>query len=395
MRILHTSDWHLGRSFHGHPRVEAQHEVLTAIVELAAVERADVVVVAGDVFDTAVPAAASLALFEQTLLQLHERGCAVIVISGNHDSPTRLGFQSRWARLAGVHIRTDPGTLHEPVTLRDVHGPVHFYAVPYLEPALLRHMPLLPGEDAATTQTPDSQAAALAWAMGRIRRDAAARGGRAVVIAHCFAAGGAAAEAAGGSERDITAGGLDLVPLPVFQGPDAVLLGHLHGRAELAEGIRYSGAPLHSSFGEAGRPRGVWISELAAHGEQGLRWAPLPVPRPLSVLRGTLDELLRDAAHTPAEQHWVKAELHDAARPVDAMRRLQQRFPYCAVVEFASSGSGDGAVGYAERVRRASSDEELAAQFLQHVRGGTGPDAGEQLLLLQALDELRGRELAR
>ncbi len=218
MRILHTSDWHIGRSFHGHSTLDALAGVLDALVDQVRERDVDVVIVAGDVFDSAAPAAACYPLLTRTLVDLADAGARVIVTSGNHDSAARLGFQSALLREE-ITVVTDPLSVGTPVTIADAHGPVHFYGIPYLEPAIVRH--LWEGVELR------SQAQTIGHAMDLVRRDRAERGGRSVAIAHCFAAG---VEATPGVEREIRQGGLDNVPLPVFDGPDYVALGHIHGR---------------------------------------------------------------------------------------------------------------------------------------------------------------------
>ena len=134
MRILHTSDWHIGRSFHGHATLDALRGVLETLTAQVREHEVDVVIVAGDVFDSATPAAACYTLLTDTLVALRDAGAHVIVTSGNHDSAARLGFQARLLR-DGIHVLTDPLALGTPVTIDDEHGPVHFYGIPFLEPS--------------------------------------------------------------------------------------------------------------------------------------------------------------------------------------------------------------------------------------------------------------------
>jgi len=384
MRILHTSDWHIGRSFHGNSTVENLRTVLEAMVQVVREKRVDVVAVAGDIFDSATPAAEYYGVLTGVLRALRAAGAVVIVTSGNHDSATRLGFQAEFASLAGIHIITGQEQHDRPVTVDDEHGRVHFYGIPYLEPSLVRHH--YPDESLKTHEQ------VLGFAMGRIRADHAERGGRSVVLSHCFAAGVAAREAASGVERDITAGGLDLVPMSVFDGPDYVALGHIHSRAQLSDRVRYSGAPLHYSFSEAGTPRGAWLVTLDATGLGEVDWVDLPVPRQLAVITGEIESLLTDAAYAPHEPDWVSAILTDLVRPLDGMRRLQKRFPFCvsldhrpATVNAASDAS------YTERLK-GKSDNEIVADFLGFVRNGVGPSEFEREAIADAITARAAKE---
>lgn len=375
MRILHTSDWHIGRSFHGHSTLGALADVLDALVDQVRTHEVDVVVVAGDVFDSAAPAAACYLILSDTLAALADTGARVIVTSGNHDSAARLGFQSALLR-EDITVVTDPLTVGTPVTVTDAHGPVHFYGIPYLEPAIVRH--LWEGVELR------SQAQTIGHAMNLVRRDLSARGGRSVAIAHCFAAG---VEATPGVEREIRQGGLDNVPLPVFDGPDYVALGHIHGRQQLSDRVRYAGAPLHYSFGEAGKPRGSWLVELDATGLASVEWLALPVPRPLVTLRAPFDDLLGDPVYDAHVDQWVRAEYTDATPQIDPMRRLQARFPWCATVAHTPAESRiDDGLGYARRVRAARDETEIIDAFLTHVREGEGASDAERALIREVLD---------
>lgn len=399
MRILHTSDWHLGRSFHGHSTVPQLREVLGAFPGLVREHAVDVVVVAGDVFDHAAPAAGLYELLAWAIRGIRDAGAAVVMISGNHDNAIRLGFQSEWAALGGVHVLTRPDGFREPLTLSDTHGPVDFYGVPFLEPMLQQN--LYPGERLR------SHAALLGRVMEEVDGLRAERESRSVAVSHCFAVGGTGGAAAGGGavdaadvgevgERDdageglvwdLTAGGLDYVPAEIFAGADYAALGHLHGRAVLADGVRYSGAPLHFSFSESQKPRGAWLVDLGAEGLSGVEWLRLPVPRPLVRLRGTLDELLDPADHAEYEPSWIEATLTDRVRPVDAMRRLRDRFPHCARIEFDPQGAQPAERrSYGSRVA-GRTDIEVIDEFLRHVREGVGADEPEREVLTETLAE--------
>ncbi|MEV7693687.1 exonuclease SbcCD subunit D [Microbacterium sp. NPDC089189] len=378
MRILHTSDWHIGRTFHGYATVDALRDVLAELVVQTRENDVDLVIVAGDVFDSATPAAECYQVLTDTLVALRETGAQVVVTSGNHDSAARLGFQAALLR-DGISVLTDPTRLADPLTLHDAAGPVHVYGIPYLEPARVRHLwPDVPMR---------TQEQAIDHAMHLIRADQAERGGRSVVVSHCFAAG---IEATPGVEREIRQGSLDVVPLSVFDGPDYVALGHIHGRQRLSDRVRYAGAPLHYGFGEKGRARGAWLVELTAEGLGEVAWLDLPVPRALEVVRGALDDLLSDERFAYAEDAWVSAEYTDRLPQRDVMRRLQERFPHCATVAHTPEHARvDDERTYVQRVRAARSDRDLIDAFLEHVREGEGVTAAEAELLADVVIDER------
>lgn len=376
MRILHTSDWHIGRTFHGNSTMDALAEVLGALTEQVREHAVDVVVIAGDVFDSATPAGAAYTLLSDALVALSETGARVIVTSGNHDSAARLGFQARLLR-DGIHVLTDPRAIGTPITVEDEHGPVRFFGIPYLEPAVVRQH--WPDVELRT------QAQTVAHAMHLVRSGMRDHPGRSVAISHCFSAG---VDATVGLEREVRQGGLDVVPLAVFDGPDYVALGHIHGRQQISERVRYSGAPLHYSFGEQSKPRGSWLVDLDADGLATVAWLDLPVPRPLVTLTGTLDEILSTANVDAHAEHWVSAVYTDAVAQTEPMGRLREHFPYCAMVQHQPAEGGDQTPRtYVDRLRGAVSDVERIDAFLEHVRAGHGPTDRERELIREVLDD--------
>jgi DNA repair protein SbcD/Mre11 len=388
MRLLHTSDWHIGRSLHGADLLREQEEVLSGLVDVVVAESVDVVVVAGDVYDRAVPSADATGVLDRVVGRLLRAGAAVVLTPGNHDSARRLGTFSGLLSAAGLHVRATTAGLDEPVLLRDEHGEVAVYGLPYLEPEIARHELGSGGREASIAR---SHEAVLTEAMERVRRDLFLRpGARSVVLAHAFVGGGVPSD----SERDICVGGVDLVPAPVFDGVDYVALGHLHRPQTITPRLRYSGSPMAYSFGEAGQEKQVWLVDLDATGLAGVRARALPTPRPLTVLTGTLDELLADPAHSSVEEHFVSARLTDDVRPSDPMRQLQARFPHCVHLEWTGGAGGGDGRSYQERLR-GRSDLEVAGEFVTHVRNGVGVSDAERDLLVRALGAAAREELAR
>ncbi|MEV8415717.1 exonuclease SbcCD subunit D [Streptomyces niveus] len=378
MRFLHTSDWHLGRSFHRVSLLDAQAAFLDHLVASALTHEVDAVLVAGDVYDRAVPPLSAVELFDRALHRLAEARVPTVMISGNHDSARRLGVGAGLIDHAGIHLRTDPARCATPVVLADAHGDVAFYGLPYLEPALVR-------EEFKAAKA--GHEAVLTAALDRVRADLARRpdGTRSVVLAHAFVAGGAASD----SERDITVGGVSAVPTGTFDGVDYVALGHLHGAQALTERVRYSGSPLAYSFSESDHRKTMWLVDLGPGGEIDATRIDCPVPRPLARVRGALADLLDDPALTRHEEAWIEATLTDPVRPADPMARLVERFPHTLSLVFdPERGDEDVVASYAQRLQ-GRSDQEIAEDFVAHVRGGAGPDERERSVLRGAFDHVR------
>ena len=396
MRLLHTSDWHLGRSLHRADLRAAQSAFLDHLVEVARAERVDAVLVAGDIYDRAVPPVDAVELFADALNRLHDAGARIVLISGNHDSARRLGFGSPLLEVAGVHVRTRPSELARPVLLEDAHGPVAVYGVPYLEPDAVRgDLPQAEGTGppAEGTSAPDpgevprGHAGVLGHAARCIRADADSRGvRRRVVLAHGWVAGGAASE----SERDITVGGVGQVSAALFDDFSYVALGHLHGQQTIAGHLRYSGSPLPYSFSEATHHKGSWLVELDGAGTIRAERVPAPVHRRLSVLRGPLKDLLSSAAFAPYEDDFVSVTLTDPSRPEAAMDALRARFPYVLVLAFEPEGVRPDERGYRARIA-GRDDLSVAAEFVKHVRNEPASDS-ERELLAGAFEAVRAEE---
>ena len=372
MRLIHTSDWHLGRAFHGVGLLDAQARFVDHLVETVRAESVDAVLVSGDVYDRALPSPATVDLLSEAVTRVIDAGAQVVLSSGNHDSAIRLGFAARLLERAGLHIRTSVAAIGSPVTV----GGVAVYALPYLEPSTSAD-PL-----DATERT---HAGVLRAAMARVDADLARRGGPSVVMAHAFVTGAATCE----SERDISVGGVSAVHPSVFDAVDYVALGHLHGAQQVSERVRYSGSPLAMSFSEHRHTKGSWLVEIDAAGLTTSRFVAAPVERPLRVLRGDLDDLLADPTLDAAAAAYCQVTLTDPVRPLGAMDRLRQRFPHTLVLGFEPRGGAVPISSYAAALGRRSDDLDVCCDFLAHVRGGHPASAQERGLFAEAVEASR------
>jgi exonuclease SbcD len=376
MRILHTSDWHLGRSFHGVDLLRAQVEVLESLIEVVRTESVDVVVVAGDIYDRAVPAADAVGALDHVLAELRNAGAVVVGISGNHDSAVRVGFAERVLTSAGVTLRGDIAASGQPVIVPDGDGAnaVAFYPIPYLEPE--------PARLALGTPEAKSHERLLQVALDRSREDLSTRSHmRSVAIVHAFVAGGESSD----SELALSVGGSAEVGLKGLKGFDYVALGHLHARQALGDGTaRYSGTPLPYSFSERSHTKGIWLIDLPPTGAPRVKPIDLPVHRPLQQLRDTLDSLLTSSAYADAENSYVQALLTDAVLPLGAMEKLRRRFPHAVALEHQPPQNVTATGTFAERVK-GRTDLELSMDFIEHVTG-VAATPQQQDDLVQALE---------
>jgi exonuclease SbcD len=367
MRFLHTSDWHLGRTLHGVDLLGAQADVLNQICQLVAQPPdgvpVDAVLIAGDVYDRAVPPVEAVALFASTLAELIKHA-TVIVTAGNHDSAIRLGFGAELF-TERLRVRTDLAAVGSPVLLageRGGHPQVAVYPLPYLDPDAARAV-LAPGDQPLER----SHQAVMAAAMERVRRDLASRppDTRAVVVAHAFVVGGLPSE----SERSIVVGGVDSIAAGTFDGVDYVALGHLHGaqqpRGSAGTVLRYSGSPLRYSFSELAHTKSVSLVDLQPGLPARVTEAALRQPRAMAELTGTLAELLADDRHV---EDWVRLTVTDRARPDQLLERVKSHFPHVLQVLHVPAGARPAGTS-TPATAQAQSPRQLGADFIQHVTG--------------------------
>jgi exonuclease SbcD len=356
--------------------LEAQQHAIDFIVSTVAERQIDVVLLSGDVYDRALPPVDAVRMFDQALVDLHAAGAEVVVTSGNHDSAIRLGFMSRM--MHGVHIRTAPEAITEPVIYDDAGHRVCIWTVPYLEPRL----------HAADFGVDANHFSIMSHVMEQIRAEITERkltDATHIMMAHLFAAGASASE----SERDIgegtEVGTLGQVPADMFDGMDYVALGHLHGRQTMTDTVRYSGSPVAYSFSEHTHRKGMWLLET---GDE-LRIEPVDIPqlKSLAVLKDEIEPLLESEEYAWAEDAWCQITVTDPKRPPQAFRRLKHRFPGMLNFILAPTGDTEKHTTYSDRIAKAKTDMDLVLDFVDHVRNRPASD-NEQRWLRDALDHV-------
>ncbi|WP_310600059.1 exonuclease SbcCD subunit D C-terminal domain-containing protein [Desulfobulbus sp.] len=315
MRLLHTSDWHLGHRFHGRQRHEEQGRFLDWLVELVEERAIDCLLVAGDVFDTTAPGSRAQALYYRLLHRLAASSCRhVVLIGGNHDSPALLEAPRELLRRLDIHVigMADGDYGKEILQLDNPQGKPELLvaAVPYLRDRDIRHA--MPGETLEDKGRHQREAIRAHYRdicrMAEERRRQLDPGLPLVVMGHLFVAGGRTVE--GDGVRDLAVGGLDRIEATCFPADiDYLALGHLHlGQLVAANPCRrYCGAPLPMSFAEAKTSKQVLL--LTAQNRE-IAVEPIEVPRfqPLASVRGDLPTLLRelDRLRIPNAPTWVE-----------------------------------------------------------------------------------------
>ncbi|GAA3997096.1 exonuclease SbcCD subunit D [Deinococcus rubellus] len=383
MRFIHTADWHLGRVFGGQSLIQDQEFVLREFVELVRESKPDAVLISGDIYDRAVPPAAAVELYDQVLSQLIDLHVPVIAIAGNHDGPQRLAFGRQLMSQAKYYIAGLPQAEISVVTLHDQHGPVHFHALPYAEPVMVRS--ILQQPNISTHQ--EAMSACLASSVERI-----AAGGRHVLLAHAFVQGGSETP---DSERPLSVGGADRVNASLFEKFAYVALGHLHqphaaGRPQ----IRYSGSLLKYSFAEEHHVKGVELVELTETGAVQREHIALHPRRDVRSIRVSLEELETQPYRLANQEDYLQVILTDSENLMAPINRVREFFPNTLELlteeRLLNSTSNLSAPSFAEKSDMPQPIQMIEAFFEQ--RFGDSLTHPQYQRIQQILNDLRLQE---
>ena len=379
MRFIHTADWHLGRIFHGHHLTEDQAYVLKEFEYIVKDSKAEAVLVAGDIYDRAVPPIEAVELLDETLSHLLlDLGVKVIMIAGNHDSAQRVGFASRLLKDRGFFVKGVLDRKLEPVVLEDVFGPVYFMPYTYAEPVLVRAV--FSQEDLIDFDM--ATAYVVKQGLSHLPADC-----RKVALAHAFIAGGIVTD----SERPLSVGGSSNVRAAHFKPFDYTALGHLHNPQRAgAENIRYSGSLMKYSFDEAGQEKGICIVDMDEKGSVSIEKAVLHPRCDVCRVKGFFDELLQNRKKYPVTEDYMLVELLDMEAILDVRGQLETIYPNLMQIERPNWNVG-GELAKERIDYRAKSEIELFGDFFQQMTGTTITEEQEKVFR-ENVDELFAQE---
>ena len=313
MKLIHLSDLHIGKRVNEVSMIEDQAYILAQILRIIDDERADAVLIAGDVYDKSVPSAEAVTLFDDFLCRLAQRKLPVLIISGNHDSPERLAFGNRLMDNCGIYISPVYDGSVRCITLNDQHGAVNFYLLPFIKPA---HVKRYFGDKPIESYTDACRVAVEQMPIDLTQRN--------VLLTHQFVTGAATCES-----EEISVGGSDNVDASVFECFDYVALGHLHGPQNIGSNqIRYCGTPLKYSFSEEAHHKSVTVVELGKKGQIELHLHPLQPKHDMRSIRGTFAEVTDKAFYlNTAVKDYLHVVLTDEEDVPEAIGRLRVIYP--------------------------------------------------------------------
>lgn len=381
MKILHTGDWHIGKLVNGVHFTMDQKYLLQELVHLIQVEKPDVLLIAGDLYDRSVPPIQAVELLDDVLTEIIvKQKVKVIMIAGNHDSPDRIGFASKLLRDKGLYISGNMEATIKPIQLEDEEGIVNFYPIPYTEPAILREL----YEDETIKSHDDGMKAVL----GRIKDQWDSRG-RNVCIAHAYLTGTESIETSE-SVRPLSIGGSEYVDVDYFEGFNYVALGHLHRPQKVKhEYIRYAGSLLKYSFSEANQKKSVAMIDMDKRGQIDVTLHELKPIRDLRVIKGNLENLLDIAVYGDTNvDDYIKAVVTDKGELIDPIISLRSVYPNILKLEFEDFDRrvGDDQTSASENFKQ-KNPLELFKEFFENMDGDTFDDE-KSVIVAKILDDI-------
>lgn len=323
MKLLHLSDLHIGKNVNGFPMLEEQRHVFAQIVGAVTAETIEAVVIAGDVYDRSLPGTDAVSLFDDFLTQLVETGVAVLLVAGNHDSPERLAYARRLLAEKRVFLAGTPEVPLRPITLRDDHGDIHFWLLPFVRPASVRHL--------FAERSIDTHHDAVAAVLEATPIDPAQRN---VLVAHQFFTSPHVSPVQSESETNV--GGLDRVDASLVASFDYVALGHLHRAQSVGQpSVRYAGSPIKYSFSESAHSKTTTLVTLGNKDDVEIATLPLTPLHDLRHIQGPLADLVsNEIASQGNRDDYLRVTLTDDNELIEPLAKLRSVYPNVMLVDF-------------------------------------------------------------
>lgn len=392
MRILHTGDLHIGKAVNNFNMLEDQKYVLTQMVELVKEKNAQVFIIAGDVYDRAIPTAEAVSVFDDFIEKLHETGVTILCISGNHDSPERLSFAQEILEKKGVHFAGVYKGKCKQVRLTDEDGPVVFTLMPFVKPALLSENT---SDTAVRCMLTDTFCEGESPDFAEVSLEIQRRGKteRQVLVTHYFITNAGVQPELSDSESHVLVGGLDNVDCSMFAGFHYTALGHIHKPQRMDKGnplygpVVYAGSPLSYSFSECGQQKGVVYVELDGDGNTHIENLPLTPLHRMRKLKGDLINLIDPmvAGMEPCEDY-LQITLTDEEELIDPIGTLRRVYPNVMQLLFEKREKETVGEFTAQSDIEDRPIAELFADFYELLRGQR-PDEAREKVIKEVIEE--------
>ncbi|MDO4273584.1 MAG: exonuclease SbcCD subunit D [Eubacteriales bacterium] len=351
MKFIHLSDLHIGKRVNEFSMLEDQKYILAQILSVAEEERADAVILAGDIYDKPIPAGEAVQVFDSFLTRLANLEIPVFVISGNHDSAERLAFGAQLMNSRGVYFSPVYEGTVEPVCLKDSYGELYVYLLPFVKPSTVRHA----YEEEEITSYEDG----VRTVVEHMEVDGTKRN---ILAAHQFVTGASRCES-----EEISVGGVDNVGAAVFSPFDYVALGHIHSPQHVGrETVRYCGTPLKYSFSEAGQEKSVTVVEMRAKGDVEIRTIPLKPLRDMRKIRGTYMEVTKRSFYEGTNtEDYIQVTLTDEEDIPDGLQKLRIIYPNLMRLEYDNKRTRESRTIEGADAAEQKSELELFEEFYE------------------------------
>jgi len=378
MKFMHLADLHIGKRVNEFSMLEDQQYILTKIINAIDEEKPDAIVLAGDIYDKAVPSAEAVELFDDFLVRLSKRNLKVFVISGNHDSAERIAFGGRLMDKSGIYMSPVYNGKIEPIVLEDEFGLVNFYMLPFIKPPNVRRF--FPEEE--ITNYTDAMKVAIEQMNIDVNK-------RNVLITHQFVTGAMRTES-----EDISVGGTDNVDVSVFEGFDYVALGHIHRSQKCgSEYVRYSGTPLKYSFSEAKDKKSITVVDMNEKGKIELSFIPLIPKRDLVEIRGSYNELTLKSFYegTTYNEDYMHITLTDEEDIPDVLTKLRVIYKNIMKLDYDNLRTRHSAEIYGATDVKAKSPLEHFGEFYEQQNGQVMSEE-QQKFMADMIEQIWGDE---
>lgn len=399
MKIIHTSDWHIGKIVNEFSMIEDQKYILNRLIDLIEKENPEVLIIAGDVYDRSIPPVEAVELLNETLSNLIiDKKVKVLAISGNHDSGERLSFGSQILEKHGLYIAGRDDELYKHVVVKDGEKNVNFYLIPYKDPALTRKI--------LDEKEIKSHNDAMKFVVEKIKKDISYEEVN-ILVGHGYitmkredaiecienkyeVANLETSE----SERPLSIGGTDLIDGKIFDDFDYVALGHLHGKQKIGrEEMKYSGSILKYSFSEVKQKKGVYILDINNKDAMSIDFKCLKPVRDLRVIKGNIEDLIEEARDLEeGKEDYIQAILTDDGELINPMEKLRAVYPNTMLItrERKREISEDKTSAKGEYKRK--SKLELFKEFYEDLGSGDYTEEKE-VVLMNTINEVLKSEV--
>ncbi len=396
MKFVHTGDLHIGKIVNGFSMIEDQRYILKQVYEISRREKADALVLAGDIYDRAIPPADAVVLFNDFLTDLVRAGIPVLMISGNHDSPERLGFADAILEEEGIYIAGVYKEELKKVEIADTYGNVSFVLMPFVKPASVGAK--TSGEAVGNMLSMEKGGKEDNIDKDDMDKDNTNKEGedgiRRVLVTHYFVTDQGREPELSDGETTIHVGGLDNVEASLFDGFDYVALGHIHKPQKIGEReVYYAGAPLAYSFSEAGQEKGINLIEMGKKGEVTMRRIPIKPLHEMRRIRGKLQELMQPEVVGAAQaEDYIRAELTDEEELIDPIGTLRSVYPNVMQILLTKNERKESMDYISRPEEKKKSIPQLFLGFYEMIRGEK-PDEGRMKVVEEAAKEAEAKEV--